>query len=157
MSVAEAGCKCTGRTSAMMNHRMDELRLVQLGSLCRWNRRRRDLVGGYRDARAERCPEVRVPFANAERPSAYHFLPAPLPSSADREVVMGRMQAAGIQTTVHFPPIHRLSFYRDRDPSLRLPHTEAFAGRELNLPLHPKLEDGDIETVADALAAALKP
>jgi dTDP-4-amino-4,6-dideoxygalactose transaminase len=38
-----------------------------------------------------------------------------------------------------------------------LPQTEAFAGRELTLPLHPKLEDGDVETVAEALAAALKP
>jgi dTDP-4-amino-4,6-dideoxygalactose transaminase len=38
-----------------------------------------------------------------------------------------------------------------------LPHTEAFAARELTLPLHPKLADGDVETVADALAAALSP
>ena len=143
------------------NYRMDELRaavgLVQLGSLGRWNRRRRDLVRSYRDALAQRCPEVRVPFANDDRPSAYHFLPALLPEGTDRELVMGRMRAAGVQTTVHYPPIHRLSFYRDRGPSLRLPQTEAFAGRELTLPLHPKLEDSDVETVADALAAALKP
>jgi dTDP-4-amino-4,6-dideoxygalactose transaminase len=143
------------------NYRMDELRaavgLVQLGSLGRWNRRRRDLVRGYRDALAQRCPEVRVPFANVDRASAYHFLPALLPETADREAVMSRMRAAGIQTTVHYPPIHGLSLYRDRDPQLCLPRTEAFAARELTLPLHPKLEDRDVETVADALAAALKP
>jgi dTDP-4-amino-4,6-dideoxygalactose transaminase len=142
------------------NYRMDEFRaavgLVQLGSLRSWNGRRRDLVRGYREALAQHCPEVCVPFANADRPSAYHFLPAVLPEDTDREMVMGRMRAAGVQTTVHYPPIHRLSFYRDRDPSICLPYTEAYAGRELTLPLHPKLKDSDVETVAEALAAALR-
>jgi dTDP-4-amino-4,6-dideoxygalactose transaminase len=36
-----------------------------------------------------------------------------------------------------------------------LPQTEAFASRQLTLPLHPKLEHGDIEQVTAALAEAL--
>jgi dTDP-4-amino-4,6-dideoxygalactose transaminase len=96
-----------------------------------------------------------VPFANARGASAYHFLPVILPESADRQAVMGHMRDQGVQTTVHYPPIHQLSFYRDRYPSLRLPATEQFAERELTLPLHPKLADRDTETVANALAAAL--
>ena len=66
-----------------------------------------------------------------------------------------RLRDRGVQTTVHYPPIHSLSFYRQRVPSTSLPHTEAFAERELTLPLHPKLEHGDIEQVAEALAEAL--
>jgi dTDP-4-amino-4,6-dideoxygalactose transaminase len=141
------------------NYRMDELRaavgLVQLKSLRDWNERRRDLARAYRDALAERCPDVHVPFANALGPSAHHFLPAVLPESADRQYVMGRMHDLGVQTTVHYPPIHRLSFYQEQYPSIRLPRTEAFARRELTLPLHPKLECGDVETVANVLAEAL--
>jgi dTDP-4-amino-4,6-dideoxygalactose transaminase len=97
-----------------------------------------------------------VPFANLRGgPSAHHFLPAVLPDGADRELVMGRMREAGVQTTVHYPPIHQLSFYRDRNRPACLPETEAFAHRELTLPLHPKLEERDVEMVANALAAAL--
>jgi dTDP-4-amino-4,6-dideoxygalactose transaminase len=146
-------------TALGWNYRLDEFRaavgLVQLRSLRRWNERRRDLVRSYRDTLAERCPGVRVPFANARGASAYHFLPVILPESADRQAVMGHMRDQGVQTTVHYPPIHQLSFYRDRYPSLRLPSTEQFAERELTLPLHPKLADRDTETVANALAAAL--
>jgi dTDP-4-amino-4,6-dideoxygalactose transaminase len=141
------------------NYRMDELRaavgLVQLNSLRTWNERRRDLVRAYRDALAQCCPDVRVPFANTRRASAYHFLPALLPDGTDRRTVMGRMRDAGVQTTVHYPPIHCLSFYREQYPFVHLPKTEAFAARELTLPLHPKLEDRDLDTVVNALAAAL--
>jgi dTDP-4-amino-4,6-dideoxygalactose transaminase len=141
------------------NYRMDEFRaavgLVQLKSLSRWNDRRRALVRAYRDVLAERCRTVAVAFPNSRGPSAHHFLPAVLPDGADRQTVMGRMHDAGVQTTVHYPPIHRLSYYRKRYPSVLLPRTEMFANRELTLPLHPKLEDRDVETVANALAKAL--
>lgn len=141
------------------NYRLDEFRaavgLVQLEALPRWNQRRRELVGAYRQALAECCPEVGVPFANSARASAYHFLPAVLPRNTDRGAVMDHMRDAGVQTTVHYPPIHCLSFYRDRSPPARLPQTEEFAARELTLPLHPKLADADVKLVVDALAAAL--
>jgi len=141
------------------NYRMDEFRaavgLVQLRSLRCWNERRRELARAYRDALSERCPGVRVPFANAPGTSVHHLLAVVLPEDADRGAVMGRMRDAGVQTTVHYPPIHQLSYYRDRFPSLQLPNTEDFARRELTLPLHPKLEDRDVEAVARALADAL--
>jgi dTDP-4-amino-4,6-dideoxygalactose transaminase len=146
-------------TALGWNYRLDEFRaavgLVQLRSLRRWNEGRRDLVGAYRDALAERCPGVRVPFANAGSASAYHFLPAVLPEGVNRQAVMGRMRDHGVQTTVHYPPIHRLSFYRERYGSVHLPVTEQFAERELTPPLHPKLADRDVDTVANALMAAL--
>jgi dTDP-4-amino-4,6-dideoxygalactose transaminase len=141
------------------NYRLDEFRaavgLIQLASLSRWNERRRELVTAYRDALANRCPAVNVPFGNVARVSAHHFLPAVLPEGVDRQAVMMHLRDCGVQTTVHYPPIHSLSFYRQRGPSTSLPETEAFAERELTLPLHPKLETGDIEQVADALAEAL--
>lgn len=142
------------------NYRLDELRaavgLVQLESLPRWNGRRRELVTVYRDALGERCPEVRVPFANDSRVSAHHFLPTVLPDGVDRQAVMMRLRDSGVQTTVHYPPIHLLSFYREQMPATSLPQTEAFAERELTLPLHPKLENSDIDRIADALAKALR-
>jgi dTDP-4-amino-4,6-dideoxygalactose transaminase len=141
------------------NYRLDELRaaigLVQLRCLPQWIEKRAELTRAYRDALSERCPDVRIPFSNARGRSAYHILAVVLPQSADREDVMPRMRDAGVQTTIHYPPIHTLSFYRSVAPGTILPRTEAFARRELTLPLHPKMEDVDVTSVVDALAAAL--
>jgi dTDP-4-amino-4,6-dideoxygalactose transaminase len=140
------------------NYRMDELRaaigLAQLRNLRRWNKKRESLTGAYRRALRTHCPEVRVPFST-QRASSHHILPAILPKDVDRQRVADRMRDAGMQTSMHYPPIHRFSWYQSRFPSVLLPQTEEFCRRELTLPLHPKLEERDVETVAAALAEAL--
>ena len=140
------------------NYRMDELRaaigLVQLRNLKAWNEKREKLTGLYRRLLHIQCPDVSVPFS-ISRPSSYHILPVILPESADRQRVADRMRDAGIQTSVHYPPIHRFSWYQSRFPSVRLPRTEEFCRRELTLPLHPKLKERDVETVVCVLAEAL--
>jgi dTDP-4-amino-4,6-dideoxygalactose transaminase len=95
-----------------------------------------------------------VPY-RASRASSYHILPVILPDGADRQVVVDRMRDAGIQTSVHYPPVHRFSWYRSQFPSVHLPQTEEFCRRELTLPLHPKMEEWQVDYVARALAKAL--
>jgi dTDP-4-amino-4,6-dideoxygalactose transaminase len=140
------------------NYRMDELRaamgLVQLRSLRRWNEKRRTLTGAYRKLLGAHCPEVIVPFSEP-RASSHHILPVLLPKDADRQLVSDRMRDAGIQTSVHYPPVHRFSWYQSRFPCVHLPRTEEFCRRELTLPLHPKLEEREVESVVRALAQAL--
>ncbi len=145
-------------TTLGYNYRMDEFRaaigLVQIKKLRRWNERRKALTQTYRRLSERCCPDVSVPFS-APRASSHHILPAVLPKGADRQRVADKMRAAGIQTSVHYPPAHCLSWYRRRYPGVRLPQTEEFALRELTLPLHPKMEDHQVEFVARALASAL--
>ena len=146
-------------TSLGWNYRMDELRaaigLVQLRNLNRWNQQRAELTRTYRDALAERCRKVLVPFSNAGVLSVHHILPVVLPSGVNRKDIMGRMHGDNVQTTVHYPPIHALSFYRGMGSMVHLPETEEFAQRELTLPLHPKMDETDVTRVVSALAAAL--
>jgi dTDP-4-amino-4,6-dideoxygalactose transaminase len=141
------------------NYRMDDLRaaigLVQLHNLRRWNAKREQLTGAYRELVSLYCPEVRVPF-ELPRPSSYHVLPVILPVGVNRQRVADRLRDAGIRTTVHYPPIHRFSWYESRFPAVSLPQTEEFCRRELTLPLHPKLEERDVERVVRALAAAVR-
>jgi dTDP-4-amino-4,6-dideoxygalactose transaminase len=144
------------------NYRMDELRaaigLAQLRNLRRWNEKRERLTGAYRRLLRRHCPDVSVPFStprNTPVASSYHILPAILPTGTDRQLVADQMRDAGIQTSVHYPPTHRFSWYQSRFPSVVLPKTEEFCRRELTLPLHPKMEERDVETVAAALAEAL--
>jgi dTDP-4-amino-4,6-dideoxygalactose transaminase len=140
------------------NFRMDELRaalgLVQLKKLPEWNDIRRRLSLRYRQLIAEHCPSVIVPFADPW-PSAHHLMPVVLPSAVSRQTVIDRLRKRGIQTTVHYPPVHRLTFYDDLQPGLHLPRTEEFARRELTLPLHPRMMMSTVEFVVNSLAGAL--
>jgi dTDP-4-amino-4,6-dideoxygalactose transaminase len=95
-----------------------------------------------------------VPF-DASWLSAHHLLPIVVPKAADRQSLIDQLREAGIQTTVHYPPVHRLTFYSDLYPSMALPNTEDFAQRELTLPLHPGMTPADVEHVVNSLAVAL--
>lgn len=140
------------------NYRLDELRaaigLVQLGHLKEWNAKRKVLAELYRRRIGEHCPSVVVPF-ETRRPSVHHIMPVVLPASSDRQDVIDHLRGKGIQTTIHYPPIHRLSFYRGLYPDVDLPQTEAFTDHELTLPLHPRMGLDDVERVVSELADAL--
>jgi dTDP-4-amino-4,6-dideoxygalactose transaminase len=140
------------------NYRMDELRaavgLAQLRRLPEWNDIRRRLSLHYRQLNAEHCPSVMVPFADPWL-SAHHLMPVVLPAAISRQAVIDRLRERGIQTTVHYPPVHSLTFYNDLCPGSHLPRTEDFARRELTLPLHPRMTPATVELVVDSLAAAL--
>ena len=140
------------------NYRMDDLRaavgLAQLKKLPEWNDTRRRLSLCYRQLMAEHCPAVMIPFANPW-PSAHHLMPVVLPTAIDRQSVIDRLRKRGIQTTIHYPAVHHLTFYRELYPDTFLPRTEEFAQRELTLPLHPRMNPADVEQVVNSLAAAL--
>jgi dTDP-4-amino-4,6-dideoxygalactose transaminase len=140
------------------NYRMDELRaaigFVQLRNLQEWNEVRRVLVTLYRRLIAMRCPAVSMPFSEPRR-SAYHIMPILLPRYVNRQEVIDELRAQGIQTTIHYPPVHQMTFYRELFPGVHLPRTEAFADRELTIPLHPQITSPVAEAVVDALASAL--
>ena len=140
------------------NYRMDDLRaaigLVQLRKLGRWNDKRKILADAYKRWIEAYCPGVALPFSRP-RDSSHHILPAILPTGVDRQLVADKMRDAGVQTTVHYPPVHTFSWYRSRFPSVYLPQTEEFARRELTLPLHPRMEARHVATAVQALAQAL--
>lgn len=146
------------------NYRMDELRaamgLAQLRHLAGWNRRRRRLTALYRVHLRDEAPGVIMPFADLpareDVESACHIMPVVLPAEASREDVMRRLLADGVQTTIHYPPCHLLSFYRSREPDVALPLAEEFGRRELTLPLHPGLDPADVAHVCRSLAGALR-
>jgi dTDP-4-amino-4,6-dideoxygalactose transaminase len=142
------------------NYRIDEIRsalgLVQLRKLPGNNARRRTLTDRYRRGLADtRFDGIEVPFASALGESAYHILPVLLPQGAERHTFMDSMRKSGVQTSVHYPPIHQFSYYRERYPGVSLPITEAVAAREVTLPLYPTMRDEDVDHVLSAAAEAL--
>lgn len=143
------------------NYRIDEIRAalgkVQLGKLPGNNERRRQLTGVYRDALQELAPQVKIPFAHHAGISAAHLMPVLLPVGADRQSFMEGMKSLGIQTSIHYPPIHTFSAYRSHHIQAPLPNTQELAAREVTLPLYPTMSDQDVLTVAQAVAHSLIP
>lgn len=141
------------------NFRMDELRaaigIVQLKNLEAWNLKRRQLTQLYRSLLEKHVPEVLVPFSTNSM-SSYHIMPVILPSNVDRSRVIRSLRDVGIQTTIHYPPAHLFSYYREQLPSVTLPKTEDYSERELTLPLFPRLDDSHVERVAEALAKSVR-
>ncbi len=138
------------------NYRMTELNaalgLVQLAKLGGWNQRRAALTKQYKHLL--NGTGIGAPFATQSL-STHHIFPVLLPEKADKGAVIAKLREDGIQTSFHYPPIHHLSWYRERDPHVRLPVTEAFSWRELTLPLHPKMEDWQVGHVTASLRRAV--
>jgi dTDP-4-amino-4,6-dideoxygalactose transaminase len=143
------------------NYRIDEMRAalgrVQLGKLGANNERRRRLTQGYRDALEELAPQVVVPFAKHAGISAAHLMPVLLPVGTSRLNFMEAMKAQGIQTSVHYPPIHAFTAYDGNRGKHFLPNTDNVAAREVTLPLYPAMSDENVVTVVRAVAQALRP
>lgn len=143
------------------NYRIDEIRSalgrVQLGKLPQNNQLRRDRTTLYYELLHEICPLIVVPFQQHPGSSACHLMPVLLPEGTPREAVMERLKSRGIQTSIHYPPIHQFSAYQELTAraSPALPHTEALALREVTLPLYPTLAETGVKMVVEGLSAAL--
>jgi dTDP-4-amino-4,6-dideoxygalactose transaminase len=72
--------------------------------------------------------------------------------AADRPAFVEHLHQSGIQTSLHYPPIHRFSAYRSLYPEDHdLPLTEQAAVRLVTLPLFPTLTDWQIEAVIESI------
>lgn len=142
------------------NYRLDEIRaaigLVQLNKLPRNNDRRRSLSILYRELFREFIPEVIIPFNKHHGISACHIFPILLPKGTNRTLFMEWMKTQGIQTSVHYPPIHQFQYYTlDSESTIILPQTEDIAAREVTLPLYPNLSPPAIEMIVHAVRESL--
>ena len=90
-------------------------------------------------------------------PTGIHILSVLLPERADRRIVIERLKSRGIQSSIHYPPIHLFEAYRKearRGPA-PLTRTEALSGRQLTLPFYPSMTLGQVDEVVEALSEAL--
>ena len=81
-----------------------------------WTRdtaRRRVLDAAYREKLAD------VPGVTPTQAPAHHIFTVVLDEGIDRDAVRAALQERGIQTSLHYPPVHRFSIYTDRAPSFR--------------------------------------
>ena len=138
------------------NYRIDEpratLAIARLARLDADNARRAAAAALYRE-RLERLPGITPTAAAPEGTrSADHLFTAVLDQGIDRDAVREALAGAGVQTSMHYPPIHRFSAYRSE---VELPFTEEYARRAVTLPLFPGIGEEQIELVVRSLGEAL--
>ena len=142
------------------NYRLDEIRSalgrVQLSKLDAYNSRRRALTQLYSEMLQELVPTVDIPFQEHTGISACHLYPILLPAQTNRKKMMDAMKERGIQTSIHYPPIHHFEAYRSRQEKVDIPITDAIAARELTLPLYPTMSNEDVELVVRSVQNALR-
>lgn len=139
------------------NYRFDDPRAAlvhsRLQRLDADNRRRAAIDSFYREAFAEH--ELIEPTAAppAGERSSYCLFTAVLDPRVDRDRFRQAMAERGVQTSVHYPLLHRSGVHAQ--PTVRLPHTEEYGRRCVTLPLYPQMEQWQVELVVETVCAVL--
>ncbi len=143
------------------NYRIDEIRAaigrVQLSKLDLNNERRRNLSVLYREQLEELVPSIVVPFNSPRGTSACHLMPILLPVGFDRIEFMEHLKSNGIQTSIHYPPIHKFQTYTNGGTAhFGLPVTDSVTGREVTIPLFSGLTEKNVADVVHSIQAAIQ-
>jgi dTDP-4-amino-4,6-dideoxygalactose transaminase len=145
-------------TEAGFNYRWDEIRAAigteRLKRLPQALARRAELAALYRTHLDAEAPGVTLPFVSDAGTVPAHILPILLPRGADRESVMDRMKAAGIQTSIHYPLIPAFEGYRDQ-PAGEWTVASEYCRRVVTLPFYPEMTEDDVSRVATELGRCL--
>lgn len=136
------------------NYRIDEIHAalarVQLKKLEAGNEQRR-LAANHYKSQLPQTGKIKIPFADYSHNANYHIFPVMLNDGIDREALMSYLRGRGIQTSIHYPPIHKFSYYRELMGEQKLDNTEYVSERELTLPMYAGITGEQIDYVADSL------
>ena len=143
------------------NYRINEIAsaigLIQLKKLDENNEKRREIVEKYRK-RLENISGISIPFENHKEKPSYHIFPILLSEDVSRNEFINRLKEKGIQTSIHYPPIHLFTYYRKMFgfEEGMLPKTEYVGEHEVTLPLHPLMGKEEVEYIVTCVNELLK-
>ncbi len=136
------------------NYRMDDLRsaigIVQLDKLkVDLNKRALvrakyiELLGGIED--------LIIPFRDNNRFASNYIFPVVLKNSIreKRDDFRNKLAVSGIQTSIHYPAVHRFSIYSKN--YIDLPKTEYVSDNLITLPLYSSLSEEQVKYIASAV------
>jgi dTDP-4-amino-4,6-dideoxygalactose transaminase len=130
--------------------------LHQLRRLEGWRERRAQLAGRYDHLLADHPAIELLPPVPAHARHAHHVYSVRLrPEARDRDEVARDLHHQRIGSSVHFRALHLHTWFRRQGWTPEdLPNATALSRSLLSLPLHPQMEDEDVDAVVAALDAA---
>lgn len=118
-----------------MNEFSAAIGLVQLKKLISLNKIRKKIAKKYVK---EISIENKMPFSNDCSYHMYWIL------TKNRNKFRKNMEDVGIETGIHYRPIHTMSMYKKRK---YLPYTEMAGKQIVSIPIHPNLSETNIEKI----------
>jgi len=87
--------------------------------------------------------------------SAWHIFVLLLDPGVDRAAFRARMRERGVQTSIHYPPLHLTRAFRPASAA-SLPRTEDYATRTVTIPLFPHMTAEQQTLVIESVEHALR-
>lgn len=140
------------------NYRMDDIHasigIIQLQKLVS-DLEKRTIIRAHYIEQLKSIANIIIPFANYSEFSSNYILPIILKESnlENRNNIREKLAKAGIQTSVHYPAVHKFSIYQQY--SVHLPKTEYIADNLITLPMYSKLSLKDIQHISEVLRKAI--
>jgi len=140
------------------NFRLDDIRasiaVVQMNKLEK-DLEKRILVRQRYVEQLSKINGIIIPFADNTEFVSNYIMPVVLKSSSEikRDRVREVLHSAGIQTSVHYPAIHRFSIYKGNNAIL--PQTEYVTDNEITLPMYASLSFDEIDFIVETLDKAI--
>jgi len=103
---------------------------------------------------------IMLPFSKTVTDGRYarHLFPIVLNENINRKSFIAKLRDNGIQTSIHYPPVHKFSYYQSilrGDQAQALNNTEAYGRRVVTLPMHPMLTKDDVREICTCVELAL--
>jgi UDP-4-amino-4,6-dideoxy-N-acetyl-beta-L-altrosamine transaminase len=141
------------------NYRITDIQcalgLSQLKKLARFSKRRREIVNQY-NAAFKDLEFIQIPFEDSSCGSNFHLYVLLFDFekiNIDRAGFMLELQQKGIQTQVHYIPVHLQPFYRKHFGTNigDCPNAEEYYKKCLSIPLFPTLKDSEIDHIVKTI------
>jgi len=136
------------------------LGISQLKKVERMWKMRQEIARKYNNTFGS-LPEITIPFIKSNRTTAWHLYVIKLNGGAlkiDRNRFIEELGKRGINTSVHFIPLHRHPFYRKKicSKSENFPNADWIYERIISLPIYPGMKKNEVETVIEAVKNTIK-
>lgn len=140
------------------NYRMDDIRaaigIAQLDKL-QADLESRALIRTWYLKTLLDIPEIIIPFSGYDGFVSNYIFPVLLRNSdkKTRDNVRSKLQQVGIQTSIHYPAVHKFSIYSHTKTNLS--KTEYFSDTILSLPMYGRLGEDNVKVVCSRLVSFL--
>jgi dTDP-4-amino-4,6-dideoxygalactose transaminase len=125
-----------------MNAALGVVQLKKLEAMC--NKRKK--VSDKYNAAFTKVDSIKIPHIKNNRETSYHLYVIKV---KNRNQLIDKLGEAGIGTSVHFIPIHKHSYYKDkyRYKNEDYPIANQVFNESISLPIYPDLTDNEVEYI----------
>lgn len=146
------------------NYRITDIQcalgLSQLKKLESFRARRSEIVNRYNEAFGD-IKHVQIPVESIDGESNFHLYVLLIEFERigiDRDQFMIDLQSRGIQTQVHYIPVHLQPFYKNSFGTTQgdCPNAEQYYQKCLSIPLYPAMTDSQVSKVVMEIRSAVE-